>query len=332
MEKELISIIIPVYNVEDYLGKCINIILKQTYENLEIILVNDCSTDHSGYLCHYYAKRDSRIKVFEHSRNHGAGIARNTGIDIATGQYIMFVDADDYVALNYVEELYKLLIRSKSDVAVCLGKAVYSCKTIRRIEKGKLNEYKLMNSEKAISDICYQREFTPGPWAKIFKANLFEEIRFPDTGYEDLAIIYKILDKANKIAYSPVEKYYYVQRKNNTTLGEFNKKKMDRIYVAEDMKKYVDERYPDLSDATATRCFIANIQTLNVLPSNRIRTSFGNIIKENIRQYRKLVVKNNQAKASTRLMALMSYLGMRNLKILGNIYNISRGTYKLKLK
>ena len=114
----LISIIIPVYNVEKYLDKCINSVLMQTYKNIEILLINDGSTDSSGQICESYAKKDSRIKVI-HKENGGLSDARNVGIEHSTGSYIMFVDSDDYIDCNMASVLYNLLNSTNSDMAIC---------------------------------------------------------------------------------------------------------------------------------------------------------------------------------------------------------------------
>ncbi|CCK83183.1 Protein of unknown function [Lactobacillus equicursoris 66c] len=120
---ERISVIVPVYNVQKYLDRCVDSIVKQTYPNLEIILVDDGSKDNSGTMCDGYT--DSRIKVI-HKANAGLGMARNSGIEMATGQYIMFVDSDDYIDLDMIEKLYSDLIKAKADTAIGGFKRVFS--------------------------------------------------------------------------------------------------------------------------------------------------------------------------------------------------------------
>lgn len=330
--EELISIIIPIYNLEIYLENCIDSIIKQTYKNLEIILVDDCSTDGSINICRTYEKRDKRVKVIKKMRNEGAGMARNAGIDIAQGQYIMFVDGDDFIAYDCVEEIYAILIESQGDIAMCLGKPVYDFERIASMEAEKLTNYECMSSVQALENICYQRKITPGPWGKIFKSELFKNLRFPDTGYEDLAIMYRLIDKARLIVFSPVEKYYYLQRKNNTTLGKFNKKKLDRIIVAKQMMDFIEDKYADLHTSVKVRFFISNVQTLNVLPFSLLDSEYGKMISSNIKKYRKVVLEDNKAKISTRCIALMSYTGKFNLKLLGIIYNFFHGSFKVRLK
>lgn len=330
--EDLISIIIPIFNLENYLPNCIDSIVKQTYKNIEIILVDDGSTDGSINICRAYERQDKRVRVIKKKENEGAGMARNAGIDIAKGQYIMFIDGDDFVANNYVEELFKMLLKTNADIAICRGKSVYNFKRIRRMENEKLINYEYMNSAKALENICYQRKITPGPWGKIFKKHLFENLRFPNTGYEDLAIIYRLIDNAKIIVFSPIEKYYYLQHKNNTTLGKFNLKKLDRLLVTEQLMEFIDNKYTDLQTSARVRFFIANIQTLNVMPFRLLNSEYGKVIENNIKEYRKIVLNDKKAKISTRCMALLSYFGQYTMKFLGMIYNFSHGNFITRLK
>ena len=118
MNKPLISVVVPVYNVEQYLKKCLDSIIKQKYNNLEIIIVNDGSTDNSQKICQEYVKKDKRIKLIT-QKNQGLSAARNTGIDNAHGKYISFVDSDDYLDLEFINELYNTIIENKSDISAC---------------------------------------------------------------------------------------------------------------------------------------------------------------------------------------------------------------------
>lgn len=329
---DLISIIIPIFNLQPYLENCLESIISQTYQKLEIILINDASTDGSLPICRSYEKRDSRITIIDKKKNEGAGMTRNAGIDIAHGKYIMFVDGDDFIAADCVEELYSVLRKGKGDIAVCRGKPVYNLKRIDSIENKRLTEYECMTSEQALENICYQRKIMPGPWGKLFRTDLFDHLRFPDTGYEDLAIIYHLMHKADVIIFSPVEKYYYLQRRDNTTLGKFNKKKLDRVLVAQQMMQFIEEHYEALCTPAKVRFFIANIQTLNVLPFALLTSKYGRTISQNMKAYRRIVLSDKKAKISTRCMAAMSWSGVFCMKLLGTVYNFVRGNYKARLK
>lgn len=330
--EELISVIIPIYNLEQYLQNCIESVITQTYQNLEIILVDDGSTDSSIDICREYEKKDRRIQIIAKQKNEGAGPARNVGIDISHGAYIMFVDGDDFIARNCIEELYTMLLISGGDISICLERAVYDIERIIDIESKSLINFESMTSKQALENLCYQRKITPGPCGKLFRKNLFSNLRFPDTGYEDMAIIYRLIERADSILFCPVEKYYYLQRKNNTTLGSFNKKKLDRIFVAEEMMKFISKKYSDLAKCAEVRFFIANIQTLNVLPFCLLQTRCGKEISRNIKKYRRVVISDHNAKISTRCMAFAGYMGIFPLKLLGIIYNFYQGNYKARLR
>lgn len=219
-----ISIIIPIYNVEKYLKRCIDSIVNQTYKNIEIILVNDGSPDNCGKICDAYAKNDSRIKVI-HKENGGLSSARNAALDIASGDYIMFVDSDDWISevsldqlyeyieadydiinfkFSFVKENSKELIETHNDI-----KDSYECDLITYIDKlfsGELNFF---------------------IWNKLYKKNLFDEVRFPEgRNYEDLATIYKLYFKAKKIIVTDYTLYYYWLGNSNSITSNSTVKNM----------------------------------------------------------------------------------------------------------
>ena len=214
---EKISVIVPVYKVEKYLQRCIESIINQTYKNLEIILIDDGSPDNCGIICDEYAKKDNRIKVI-HKENGGLSDARNAGLDIATGEYIAFVDSDDYIALNMFETLHSLMIKDNSDMALCEILCVDECG----------NSIESMNAKSPIKDGLYnQKEFfekvsSYNGWHliiacnKLYKKEIFQEIRFPKGRYcEDNYVIHYIIEKTNKVSCLDTPLYFYVQRNNS---------------------------------------------------------------------------------------------------------------------
>lgn len=209
-----ISIIIPIYNVEKYLKRCIDSIVNQTYKNTEIILVNDGSPDNCGEICDEYAKIDSRIKVI-HKENGGLSSARNAGIDISSGEYIMFVDSDDWISedtleiLNrYVEKGYDIInfkfcfAKEKTENIIKLNDKIkdsYECNLLSYIDK------------------LFSGELDFFIWNKLYKKDLFDEIRFPvGRNYEDLATIYKLYFKAKNIIVTDYTLYYYWLENSNS--------------------------------------------------------------------------------------------------------------------
>ena len=195
--EDLITVVVPIYKVEKYLEKCIDSIIKQTYENLEIILVDDGSPDKCPQICDEYAKKDSRIKVI-HKKNGGLSDARNAGIDIAKGEYITFVDSDDYIEKDYVEVLYDSIKENDSDMAIGSHKVIYENGTILNKETG---EKSVLDAKTVLERILYDENIDLSAWAKLYKTELFEEIRYPKGRvFEDAATTYKLVDKSKKIS------------------------------------------------------------------------------------------------------------------------------------
>ena len=239
----LISIIIPVYNSEQYLDRCINSVLDQTHEDLELILVNDGSTDKSGEICDSFALNDERIKVI-HKKNGGPSEARNVGLDMALGQYIGFVDSDDYVAEDMYECLLRACLDNKADIAVCGRFDVLNGTPIPSFT---FNGVAIWDSESAIGNLLTWNNIDSAPWDKLYKRVLFEDIRFPmDKCNEDMFIMVPLLHKANRVVHIGVSKYYYCHRANSRSSGEFSECKMHLLEACEQITLFVKKNYPKL--------------------------------------------------------------------------------------
>lgn len=235
MQQNLISIIVPVYKVEKYLEKCVNSILEQSYHNLEIILVDDGSPDKCGKICDEYQKKDSRIKVI-HKKNGGLSDARNAGIRMALGQYLGFVDSDDYIAPDMYEHLFSIMKERNADIGVC-NACVVSENSLPEFTDD-LQPVVFENNECLKAMIC-DKLFTVNTWNKLYKRHVFDEIEFPvGKLYEDLATTYKLIEKANKIVVSKARKYAYVQRDGSIMNQTAFKMKTDKIDIVEEMWIY----------------------------------------------------------------------------------------------
>ncbi|ADB47137.1 glycosyl transferase family 2 [Acidaminococcus fermentans DSM 20731] len=220
MEKNLISIIVAVYNVEKYLNKCIKSIVNQTYHNLEIILVDDGSKDNSGKICDEWAGKDSRIHVI-HKQNGGVSDARNYGLKASNGEWICFVDGDDYISLNMYETLYKN--RSKQGITVCGYYVVENGKEIpvpginkKLAPKEAANLY-LTNERQSVlnSNFTY---FGSYPWNKLYDRSVFQGVEYPEhKKFEDMYIMLELLHQSYEIRFIPDCKYYYIQRRGSIT-------------------------------------------------------------------------------------------------------------------
>ncbi len=213
MGKDLVSIIVPVYNVQKYLEKCIQSIRRQTYENLEIILSDDGSTDQSGAICDQYACSDSRIRVI-HKENGGLSDARNAGIEIASGRYYMFVDSDDTIAPDTVKILYSAATEYHCGIAVCNMVRIYEDGTTRPFYHPTGRMVVLENQQR------FETLNQPSVCNKLFLAELFEGVRFPKGRfYEDTFIYHELAYKTKKIVLTGYDGYFYLSRKESI-LGE----------------------------------------------------------------------------------------------------------------
>jgi len=243
---ELISIVIPVYNVEKYLDACMKSVLRQTYRNLEIILVDDGATDKSGQMCDRYAETDLRVTVV-HKENGGLSDARNKGISHAKGKYIMFIDSDDVVSLDFVEYLYKLLKGNSADIAIC---DPVHCYPDKEIVFERENRKKIMEAEDAIIEMLYQKSFLVAAWGKIYKKEYFDETTFPyGMLFEDSAVMYKIFDKAEKIVYGNAKLYGYMHRDGSITTQTFTMRDTDILTISNQMVEYMSDRSTKMQKA-----------------------------------------------------------------------------------
>ena len=229
-----LSVIIPVYNTEKYLEQCIRSIQKQTYSNIEIILVDDGSPDNSGRICDKYAQMDKRIEVI-HKENGGLSDARNKGIDISKGKYITFVDSDDYIEEMYIESLYKAIKNDDTLISQCSISKVNNDKVI--LEKIGYNEKSVKKGKDLLEDACKTRHVIENivVWNKMYDISLFENLRFPvGKIHEDEFITYKILYDVDKI--SIINKYLYNYRQTNESImgKRFNTRRLDLLEALEE--------------------------------------------------------------------------------------------------
>ena len=224
--KEWISVIVPIYNVEDYLPKCIDSIISQTYRDLEIILVDDGSTDNCSKICDEYKKKDIRIKVI-HKENGGLPSARNTGLDIANGSLIGFVDSDDYIEPTMYEKLYDNMKKNHSDISICNYYKVNNNRKKIMVKEIELKEFCSVGRDKFTNIHSKYATLMSIAWNKLYKKEIFNDIRYPDGQiYEDSYIICNLLEKAKKISFILEPLYYYVYRKNSI-INSFSIKQFD---------------------------------------------------------------------------------------------------------
>lgn len=240
----IVSIIVPVFNVEEYLEKCIQSLINQTLQDIEVILVNDGSTDLSAEICDRYKKLDNRIIVI-HKENGGVSSARNEGLKVAKGNYIGFVDSDDYVELDTYEKLVHALIDSKADISIC-GRIVENNDT-KNYQVVDQTRDLVFNSEDVIRRILLKQNIYVAPWDKLYKSELFKGREFPiGKIYEDIYLIPEIISNTQKIVCIKEAKYHYMIRSQSITQSKYKKSSFDLINNTELLYKYIVSRYPNL--------------------------------------------------------------------------------------
>lgn len=233
-----ISIIVPIYNTEKYLERCLQSLINQDYKNIEIILINDGSNDKSISICNTYKNKDNRIIVID-KKHTGVADTRNIGIKKATGDYIGFVDSDDYIDKDMFKNLVEGVEKYKCEISMCDLVETYSL-------NDEIKEYKLkhikMDKKQALEQLLYDKNIGNYMTVKLFKRELFEGIEFPkETLYEDIAIAYKLFNKASNILYIPVPMYHYYQR-SDSIVNNITRESI-RNYIS-----VVFERYYDLKN------------------------------------------------------------------------------------
>lgn len=227
---ELISIIVPIYNVERYLEKCICSILKQSYSSFEVLLVDDGSTDSSLEICEKWAAEDNRIRILKKS-NGGLSDARNFGLRYASGKYITFVDSDDWIEEDYLEFLHASIVRDDSDISTCI---YYSCTENGRTPwKGITSDStEVMDRDSALLSLLYSSRIDVSATCKLYKAKLFEGVSFPvGMHFEDVGTTYKLILKAQKTSVGMRPLYNYLMRPGSI-VHQSNNKIFDRSALA----------------------------------------------------------------------------------------------------
>lgn len=254
-----ISIIVPVYNVERYLDKCIFSILEQSFTDFELILVNDGSKDNSGMMCDGYKDRDSRIKVI-HQENSGLSAARNIGIETSEGEYVTFIDSDDFIHRNMLEILYNNILGNKADISVCDYHLVYEGKEISK-ELGDNNITLYTNIEGVKKIVEKSKASMIVAWGKLYTRNLFCDIRYPALKYhEDEFVTYKLLYKSTKIVATDAKLYYYLQRSNGITGSTYSIKRLEKLEALEEAIMFFKNENNEALTYLAEFRYLLNIQ------------------------------------------------------------------------
>lgn len=320
--QELISIIVPVYNVESYLPKCLDSIINQSYKNIEIFLINDGSTDESLAICERYQKYDNRITIFN-QEHLGPSSSRNLGLDNAKGNFISFIDSDDYVAHNFISNLYSLLKNTSSDIVVC---------NYLHVTDSQSNLPLLGNTPIIIKEYSgceylhelYCRDFAVGRvvvWNKLYSRKIWDEIRFPVGKLnEDEGVVHYVYDKANKIVITSEILYFYVKRQGsimNVSLEMVIERDLFYLEALTQRLDFLKQRgYLRLREKTLARKarVVKNIYKNNNKLNNR-SAKFDLIVYNDLKENLKFYLKNSFIKLDLRLKLLYIYIKHRSFAL-----------------
>ena len=277
-----ISIIVPVYNTEKYVQSCLESLIKQTYKDIEIIVVNDGSNDESLVKCKEIAEKDSRIKIFTKT-NGGLSDARNYGINKAEGTYLGFVDSDDYISENMYESLLSGITYNNADIAVA---AINQVDEIGNILKTRSidGEEKLLTKYEGMEELLFSQRISNSVCNKLFKRELFSKIRFPvGKLYEDEYVTYKLFDKAHKIYICTNAFYFYRYNESSITHCKFSEREFDRIIASELKIEFCNNNYPKLVHLAEKYLVYDAIIALSKM--DVYKKSYDRYIAKNIRKY-----------------------------------------------
>ena len=291
----MISVIVPVYKVEKYLNKCVESIVNQTYRDLEIILVDDGSPDNCPKMCDEWAKKDNRIKVI-HKQNGGLSSARNAGLDIASGEYVTFVDSDDDIDLSMTWVMYNLLF-DDIDLVICDYQRICDSDEVFIYKNLNINKVGLNKGE------LYEEVFgnlNNAVWNKLYRKNLIEDLRFPEgiIHGEDLIFNLNYIKKCNNAIKCDGKFYHYYSRENSITKSAFNEKKFFEVISKDIAKKIISTDYPEQINNANKFCFRARMNVLRAVYSSKKNKKYikevrdlDNYICQNFKKIKKLLKK-----------------------------------------
>lgn len=275
-----VSVIIPVYRAEKFIHECIESVLNQTHTDLELILVDDGSPDNSGVICDEYALKDNRIKVY-HQTNGGVCVARNKGLDMATGDYILFLDSDDYMPTDAVETLYNDATQNDADIAI--GRMF--CNT----ESAEFdNNIQVWTGTEGLIKESEDHPALYGCWSKLFKRELVEDVRFVEGRkvHEDGYFLFLTLIKLPTITVRNKCTYIYRYNPDSASHEAFSEKYFDVLYFFNEKKKIVDEQFPELSEKFNNKLVKAHITMLHLFCKTKEK-KYNKDVKNSIKMVRK---------------------------------------------
>lgn len=305
----MISVIIPVYNVERYLDRCLQSVVEQTFRDLEILVVDDGSTDSSCQLCDQWAERDNRIRVI-HKANGGLSDARNAALDVMTGEFVFMLDSDDWLQRDAIAVLHGLLVDHGADIAVGGWREVYEDAEMPETPSAPAQP-RIYTRDEALRDIFYQKRLTHSAWGRLYRAELFDGIRYPvGRLYEDLAIAYPLYGRVNKVVQVDTPLYNYLQRPTSI-LGTFKRQRTDVLDILDTLEREVATAEPALLPAVRSRRLSAHFNILLLCPAGDEWADVRQRCWQGIRQLRAGCFADSHIRAKNRLGILASLLGQQ---------------------
>jgi len=251
----LISIIVPVYNVEPYLRKCLDSIISQIYCELEILLIDDGSTDKSGIICDEYSRHDSRIRVI-HQPNRGVSAARNAGLAAASGSWIGWVDSDDWIEPEMYKDMMECALQDRADIVVCSRAEHYINDTVKRIWPQKT----VLNTEGGLRFLLENDIMQNFLWDKLWRREIFENIVFPEGHtFEDIAVMHRLFVRANQIICLPKIQYHYLQRSGSIVDDKSLENRINHYLAAKLRLEEIGEQWPQLRRLMEAQCVASSI-------------------------------------------------------------------------
>lgn len=294
--------ILPIYNVENYLPICMNSLLNQTYDNLEFIMVDDGSGKICADMCDSYLRRDTRIVVY-HKENGGLSDARNYGIDRAKGDYITCVDPDDYVDVDFVEYLYNLMVKYQAKLSICQHRVHYDNGDIK--ENGSAGD-ELISQRKCLERLLYHDVIDTSAWAKLYQKDLFKTVRYPKGKlFEDIGTTYALILQCENVAVGYESKYNYIFHNNSIVNGIFTPAKFDLMDMTDKMGEDVLKEFPELRTAVLRRRVYSRISTLNQMLNVDEHDKERDSILSFINKYGKDVLKNPKAPGRDKIALIL---------------------------
>ena len=322
----LISVIVPVYQTEAYLCNCIDSILCQTHHTIEVILVEDGSRDHCAEICDRYAKTDPRIRVI-HQRNRGVSAARNVGLAEARGDYIAFVDSDDWVEPDYLSYLLDLMIKHRVCLSAC-NHFVFA----RGTDHAKYpvqDKAIILSTRQSMENLLYHHPPDASPWGKLYQNALFQGLRYPEGMiFEDTYLIAELIAEAGELVYGATPKYHYRFQQHSLSKGALPEKNWDYLLAVEHLTDIISRQYPALASGCTRRRVHAALSIRRLL--TQVNPSATEDIKRCmaiIRAGAKDVLRNKRAPMKDKAGILLALSGRRVFDLFWSLYGKIRRRY-----